>query len=122
MSAPEVCAALLSSPKAAELKRWYSLAFDIVENDLGAFEFGDVDLYIECHSEITGPTREPARVIICLNVQNFAVLQLRLRAFGVRWVRDTEETSFGLLATISDPDGNLLQLTQWRVPSTHRRS
>jgi predicted enzyme related to lactoylglutathione lyase len=122
MPAPPVCALLLSSPDAAGLKRWYSTAFDVNENNLGALEFGSVDLYIEDHSEITGPTKEPARIMVCLNVEDFTATEQRLRAFGVQWVRNTEETSFGMLATICDPDGNFLQLTQWKVPSADRRS
>ncbi len=122
MPAPPVCALLLCSPNAAELKRWYSEAFDVVENELGALEFGDVDFYIEDHSEISGPTKEPARVMACLNIEDFDTVEQRLRSLGVQFVRDTEKTSFGLLATVSDPDGNFLQLTQWKVPSAHQRS
>ena len=76
---------LLCSPNAAELKRWYSEAFDVVENELGALEFGDVDFYIEDHSEISGPTKEPARVMACLNIEDFDTVEQRLRSLGVQF-------------------------------------
>lgn len=115
MPAPTVCALLLCSPHAEELKEWYRGAFDASENEHGALEFGDVDLYIETHSEITGPTAEPARMMICLNLEQFAPVEERLRLRGVRFVREPETTRFGQLATVEDPDGNFVQLTQWRV-------
>ena len=115
MPAPPICALLLCLPAPEELKEWYRVGFDADENEHGALEFGDVDLYIESHSEITGPTAEPARVMICLNLEQFTPVEERLRLLGVRFVREPETTRFGQLATVEDPDGNLVQLTQWKV-------
>lgn len=116
MAAPAVCALLLCSNQAAELKAWYRDAFDAGENEHGALIFGDVDLYIESHSEITGPTAEPARAMICLNIEEFGEVERRLRSRGIRFQREPETTGFGWLATVEDPDGNFVQLTQWKVP------
>jgi hypothetical protein len=118
MSAPAVCALFISSPRADDLQEWYREAFDADENEHGALVFGDVDLYIESHSDITGRTVEPARMMICLNIEDFTSVEDRLRSQGVRFEREPETTAFGQLATIEDPDGNFVQLTQWKVPRT----
>jgi predicted enzyme related to lactoylglutathione lyase len=116
MPAPAMCAVLLCSPDAEALKEWYRDAFDTEENEHGALVFGDIDIYIENHSQITGPTAEPARMMICLNLEEFSSVEEHLRSRGVRFVRQPETTGFGQLATVEDPDGNFVQLTQWRVP------
>jgi uncharacterized glyoxalase superfamily protein PhnB len=116
MSAPAVCALFISSPRADDLQEWYRGAFDADENEHGGLVFGDVDLYIESHSDITGRTAEPARMMICLNIEDFTSVEERLRSRGVRFVREPEATAFGQLATIEDLDGNFVQLTQWKVP------
>jgi uncharacterized glyoxalase superfamily protein PhnB len=118
MSAPAVCALFISSPRADHLQEWYRAAFDADENEHGALVFGGVDLYIESHSDITSRTAEPARMMICLNIEDFTSVEERLRSQGVRFVREPEATAFGQLATIEDLDGNFVQLTQWKVPRT----
>src|SRR5262249_56212087 len=59
---------LVGSSNVEAMKDWYRRAFNIKENDMGAFEFGPVQLFIEEHSEVSGPAKEPARIIINLDV------------------------------------------------------
>jgi hypothetical protein len=75
MSAPAVCALFISSPRADYLQEWYRAAFDADENEHGGLVFGEVDLYIESHSDITGRTAEPARMMICLNIEDFTSVE-----------------------------------------------
>ena len=106
-----------SDPEAA--KQWYRDAFAPKENEMGAFEFGTVALFIEEHSEVAGPTQEPARMIINLDVTDARTLESHLRGLGVTWVREVEEMPFGLIGTVADPDGNYVQIIEWRAPETH---
>jgi catechol 2,3-dioxygenase-like lactoylglutathione lyase family enzyme len=78
-----------------------------------AFEVGGIRISIGRHSEVHGPTLEPARVMVNFNVADIAAAYDRLRAAGVEFLRPPEHEHWGgLVATFRDPDGNLLQLLQ----------
>ena len=113
MAAPPIGSLLIGSARVDHMKSWYRRAFDITENDMGAFEFGPVQLFIETHSDVDGNVKEPARVIINLNVDDCSGLASHLKELGTRFVRKVEQEQFGLIATVADPDGNYLQLIEW---------
>lgn len=122
MSAPSIGSLLIGSSRADEMKTWYRRAFGVEENAMGAFELGAVQLFIEPHSEVSGPTLQPARVIINLDVQDAAGLAAHLRQLDTKFVRDVEQESFGLIGTVADPDGNYVQIIQWgATPEAHRQ-
>ncbi len=50
---------LIGSSAVETMKEWYRAAFDVKENEMGAFTFGSTQLFIEEHSEVSGPTKEP---------------------------------------------------------------
>ncbi len=88
---------------------------------MGAFEFGAVQLFVETHSAVSGPAREPARVIINLDVDDCRGLAAHLEQQGVTWVRPVEQEPFGLIGTVADPDGNYIQIIQWgATPEAHK--
>ena len=117
---PPIGSLLIGSSNVDAMKEWYRAAFQTTENDGGAFEFGPVQLFIEEHTEVSGPTAEPARCIINLNVDDCRAIETHLRAQGVTWVREVEQMPFGLIGTVADPDGNLVQVIQWGAePGEH---
>jgi predicted enzyme related to lactoylglutathione lyase len=84
-----------------------------------AFSFGKAVLNISEHSETKGATKEPHRVILNLFVDDLDAQQERLRAAGVRFVRDRGREEWGgIISTFADPDGNFVQLIQ--VPAEYR--
>jgi predicted enzyme related to lactoylglutathione lyase len=112
---------LLGSSQVDTMKTWYRRAFDVDENAMGAFEFGGVQFFIESHSEVSGPAREPARCIINLDVDDARGLAEHLKDLGADFVRKLTQESFGLIATVADPDGNYVQLIEWgATPEAHR--
>ncbi|MEX2267159.1 MAG: VOC family protein [Acidimicrobiia bacterium] len=118
---PGIGSLLIGSSQADAMKDWYRKAFDIKENDMGAFEFGAVQLFIEAHSEVSGATKEPARVIINLDVDDCRGLGQHLTGMGARFVREVEQEPFGLIGTLADPDGNYVQIIQWGAsPEAHK--
>jgi|SRR6185437_8194506 len=122
MSAPSIGSLLIGSSRADEMKTWYRRAFGAEENAMGAFELGAVQLFIEPHSEVSGPVLEPARIIINLDVQDAEGLAGHLRQLDTKFVRDVEQESFGLIGTVADPDGNYVQIIQWgATPEAHRQ-
>lgn len=121
MAAPPIGSLLIGSSNVDAMKQWYRDAFGITENDMGAFDFGGVGLFIEEHSEVSGPTQEPARVIINLNVDDCRAIEAQIQKTGASWVRPVEQEDFGLIGTVSDPDGNMVQVIQWGAsPEAHK--
>lgn len=104
---------LIGSSNVEQMKNWYRTAFDVKENDGGAFELGSVQVFIEEHSEVSGPAQEPTRIILNFDVADCRAVEARLKEQGVHWVRDVEQMPFGLIGTVADPDGNYLQIIQW---------
>jgi predicted enzyme related to lactoylglutathione lyase len=114
---------LIGSSNVDTMKAWYRNAFGVKENDMGAFEFGPVQLFIETHSEVSGPAEDPARIVINLDVDDCRGLEEHLQGQGVSWVRPVEQEPFGLIGTLADPDGNYVQIIQWGAnPETHKES
>jgi len=122
MSTPPIGSLLIGSSNVEAMKGWYRKAFGLNENEMGAFDFGGVLLFVETHSEVSGPTKEPARVVINLNVDDCRGLESHLKSMKVKWVRNVEQMPFGLIGTVADPDGNLIQIIQWgATPEAHKQ-
>lgn len=78
-----------------------------------AFALGDVRFSIGVHSQVSGPSRDPHRVMVNLAVSDIHGVHIELAARGVQFIRDPEREHWGgWVATLRDPDGNLLQLLQ----------
>jgi predicted enzyme related to lactoylglutathione lyase len=121
--APPIGSLLVGSSNVDTMKDWYRRAFSVNDNEMGAFEFGPVQLFIEEHSEVSGPTKEPARVVINLNVDDCRDIERHLEGMGVTWIRKVEQMPFGLIGTVADPDGNYVQIIQWGAePESHKES
>jgi uncharacterized glyoxalase superfamily protein PhnB len=104
------------------MKDWYRRAFGASENSMGAFELGAVQFFIEEHSMVSGPTKDPARVIINLDVDDCRAIENHLNGMGATWVRKVEQEPFGLIGTVADPDGNYVQVIQWGAnPESHKQ-
>ncbi len=121
MTTSPIGSLLIGSSNVEAMKAWYRKAFSVAENEMGAFDFGGVLLFVEAHSEISGPTKEPARMIINLNVDDCRGLESHLKSAGVKWAREVEQMPFGLIGTVADPDGNYIQIIQWgATPESHK--
>jgi predicted enzyme related to lactoylglutathione lyase len=81
----------------------------------GAFDVGGAALLIDGHSEVSGRAKEPARVLINFFVDDLAAEQQRLEQRGVQFIRTAgREYWGGVISTFLDPDGNYLQLIEFR--------
>jgi predicted enzyme related to lactoylglutathione lyase len=79
------------------------------------FVAGETPIYIGAHSDITGPSREPARVLLNFFVADLAAEQKRIEGHGVKFTRTAgREPWGGVISTFADPDGNYLQLIEFR--------
>jgi predicted enzyme related to lactoylglutathione lyase len=121
MAAPPIGSLLVGSSQPNEMKTWYKRAFGVSENDTGAFEFGGIQLFVEEHSDVSGPTKEPARIIINLDVSDAQSLNSHLKDMGAKFIREPEHMPFGLISTVADPDGNYVQVIEWgATPEAHK--
>ncbi len=80
------------------------------ENGFYGWQAGNSYFSVLEHSQMTGKTKDPGRVLI-----NFETAQVkeefeRITALGAEVVRAPSQMGNGWLATLADPDGNYFQL------------
>ena len=81
--------------------------------DFVNFVFGDMRLNLGLHDQVKGHTQDPYRIMIHLGVSDIHAEYSRLREQGVEFIRVPEQEGWGgWVATLLDPDGNILQLLQ----------
>ena len=69
-------------------------------------------LALGVHSEVKGRSRDPNRVMVDFQVDDCQAEYERLRGHGVEFMRTPSKEDGAIIATFSDPDGNVLQLFQ----------
>ena len=107
----------LASP---DRERLYAFYRDIVQlplrENMGPDNLiltADATLAIVDHSGVSGSTREPARVIVDVWVDDIESEHARLSAAGVKFTRDKGfEFWGGIISTFNDPDGNIVQIIE----------
>ena len=76
-----------------------------------ALSVAGVTVDFDRHSEVSGPAKEPARILFDLFVDDIAAEEARIAAHGVKFIRSQgKEYWGGVISTFADPDGNLVQL------------
>ena len=77
------------------------------------FDWGGVRLSVSVHDRVRDESRDPFRIMVNLAVDDIRALHARLAAAGVVFTRPPETEDWGgQVATLQDPDGNLVQLFQ----------
>jgi predicted enzyme related to lactoylglutathione lyase len=82
---------------------------------LGEEQSDGATLGLGTHSEVHGRNLDPARHMVGLESDNLTADWQRLKASGVEFIEDP--TVYGgdmSIATLKDPEGNLVQLWQYR--------
>ena len=63
------------------------------------------------HDRVSGPTADPFRTMVHYGVDDIHAEHARLAAQGIKFIRPPEQEEWGgWVATLLDPDGNILQL------------
>ena len=84
------------------------------QSNFVSFEMGETRLGIGTHSEVSGQTRDPHRIMLNLGVDEINKAYELLKTKGVQFIRLPEKEHWGgWVATFSDPDGNIIQLMQF---------
>jgi predicted enzyme related to lactoylglutathione lyase len=78
----------------------------------GETEEAAVTLGLGTHSEVHGRNADPARHMLGLESNDLRAEWKRLKAAGVEFIEDPTDYGDILLATLKDPEGNLVQIWQ----------
>ena len=112
---------LLSSGDVTKLAEFYrevvglkqTAEMEMGENGDKGYEFADVRLYVNQHSEVHGKSKEPQRTILNFEVDDIEKEVERLEKAGVKKIEDIYHVEgYGLIATFEDADGNYFQTVQ----------
>jgi len=79
-------------------------------------EPGSPALALGTHSEVRGRNADPARHMVGLATDDVTADWKRLKAAGVEFVEDPTDYGNLRIATLKDPEGNLVQLLQPVTP------
>jgi predicted enzyme related to lactoylglutathione lyase len=109
----------INSEQPNELLRFYH---DVVglerhpdENRESTLVAAGMEIVFDTHSEIRGPSTQPARYLLNLFVDDLAAEQKRIESHGVQFIRKAGREEWGgVISTFADPDGNLCQLIEFR--------
>jgi predicted enzyme related to lactoylglutathione lyase len=80
-------------------------------------EAGAPALGLGTHSEVRGRNADPARHMVGLSASDVTADWKRLKAAGVEFVEDPKDYGLLWIATLKDPEGNLVQLLQFKEGS-----
>lgn len=100
------------------LMDWYQnvLGLPLADDGSGGLVVGGAHIYIDAHSETSGPTKEPTRVLINMFVDDIEAEHARLEAQGVAFIRSLGREEWGgVFSTFTDPDGNYLQMAEFKA-------
>ncbi|MGH7372812.1 MAG: VOC family protein [Candidatus Rokuibacteriota bacterium] len=75
-------------------------------------ELGTPALALGTHSDVHGRNADPARHMVGLTTDDVTTDWKRLKSAGVEFVEDPTDYGTFRIATLKDPEGNLVQLLQ----------
>ncbi len=108
----------VTSENPDRLKQFYGDVIGLPRNpDMGegAFMAGSTPFLVDGHSSVHGPAKEPARMLLNFFVADLAAEQKRLEAAGVKFIRTAGREEWGgVISTCLDPDGNYVQLIEFK--------
>lgn len=84
----------------------------MVDEEFGFYgwQAGATNLSIMDHSEMSGQTKDPGRVMLNFETPNVKEEFERIKALGSGVIKEPYEMEGGWIATLADPDGNYFQL------------
>ncbi|WP_329137703.1 VOC family protein [Streptomyces sp. NBC_01476] len=114
MITPKLSSMLLGTTRPAELREWYRKVLAPEYKGEGPIDLGGFLLVIEERDDVDVKNAEPGRMIINFHVDDFDSVEAQLQAAGVNWTSPVADRPSGRFGTFTDPDGNLLQIIQFK--------
>lgn len=114
MTTPKPGSILLGTTRPEELRAWYRSALAPDYSGEGPIDLGGFLLVIEGRDDVDAKNEQPGRFILNFHVDDFDAVEAQLRAAGVEWAFPVADRPSGRFGTFADPDGNLLQIIQFK--------
>lgn len=114
MHRPVLNSMLLGSTDPDRLKAWYRDGFHAETDGYGNLNLGGFGLVIEERDDVDAKTIEPGRFIVNFSVDDIEIAAAHLRTLDVEWLVEPEDRGVAIFATVIDPDGNYVQLIQFK--------
>ena len=107
---------LLGSTDPDRLRDWYGRAFGatVVDDVVHVLDLGGVDVIVEPRDDVAPTNPEPGRFIVNFHVDDVQAIAKHLDAMAVTWLVAVEERDHGWFGTLLDPDGNYVQVIQFK--------
>ncbi len=114
MRTPSLSSLLLASTDPDRLRKWYEEALNARADPDGFVPFGPVAVLFDDRDDVRPATVEPGRVVLNFEVSNIKTVARHLDSIGVEWVAPVEyrEDGGAWFGTVTDPDGNYVQLIE----------
>jgi predicted enzyme related to lactoylglutathione lyase len=110
----EIGSILIGSRDPERLAAWYTDAFFATPNEHGVYEFGGVAVLFERRDDVSTSNGEPGRHILNFHVPDAGTHAQLLDRMGATWLVPVEERDVGWFGTLLDPDGNYVQIIQFK--------
>lgn len=110
----EIGSMLVGSRDPERLAAWYAAAFSGQPDEHGVYMFGTLAVLFERRDDVGADSAEPGRHILNFHVPDAVAHAGRLDALGVEWLVPVEERDVGWFGTLLDPDGNYVQIIQFK--------
>tara|TARA_B100001750_G_C15516182_1_gene607397 strand:- start:2074 stop:2436 length:363 start_codon:yes stop_codon:yes gene_type:complete len=110
---------IISTHNFAQMKSFYTNTLGLKisrqkKNQL-TFKHENFKFIITTHSKVIGQAKDPHRIMINFLVKDIQSEYLRLKQKNVSFLRMPEKEHWnGWIATLTDPDGNIIQLLQMK--------
>lgn len=108
----------VGSSQPALLAEFYEKFFgrpaDVQNGPFHMWQGGGCSFRVSDHSELNGPAKEPQRILLNFDTKDVKEEFERLKALGLTIIKEPYVTGGRpdyWVATLADPDGNLVQLT-----------
>jgi catechol 2,3-dioxygenase-like lactoylglutathione lyase family enzyme len=111
---PTLSSMLLGSTDPDRLRDWYRRAFRPATIEDVGLDFGDLGVIVEQRDDVSATNPEPGRFIVNFHVDDVQAIAKHLDAMGVTWLVEVEEREPGWFGTLLDPDGNYVQVIQFK--------
>lgn len=97
---------------AAFYEKVFGKPADVVdqENGFWGWQAGSTYMSVLNHSEMSGSTKDPGRVMINFETSQVKEEFERIKALGGTVIKEPYDVGGGWIATLADPDGNYFQL------------
>lgn len=110
---------MIGSSQPQVLADFYEKVFgkpaDMVDGDWHGWAVGDGFITVGSHSEVTGMSKEPARIMFNFETKEVKEEFDRIKAVGATVIKEPYEMGGSWIATLADPDGNYFQLmSPWK--------